>query len=111
MTFKPPGTSCCDLVSGSTHPEHRTNARVARAPVCRTRGHDPRVGSAALLPFALIASLLIVSCCSRPTRPLRLLVHNVPDSVYFNLFLKLRDYLCSRFEGVQKADEGRHRRS
>src|ERR1700677_3785435 len=37
-------------------------------------------------------------------------LHNVPrseGSVYLNLFSKLRDHLCSRFEGVQTADEER----
>ena len=47
-------------------------------------------------------------------RTRRLWLHNVAGSgrsVYFNLFPKLRDNLFSRFEGVQKTDEERHRRS
>jgi hypothetical protein len=62
-------------------------------------------------PFCPLPSSASLSPCHL-TRPLRL--HNATGSgrsAYFNLSPKLRVHLCSRFEGVQKADEERHCRS
>jgi hypothetical protein len=62
-------------------------------------------------PFCPLPPSASLSPCHL-TRPLRL--HNATGSgrsAYFNLSPKLRVHLCGRFEGVQKTDEERHRRS
>jgi hypothetical protein len=86
-----------------------TDARVAQACVSRTRDPRPFALSFLLSLRPLLRPSLQPFRPSDPPRPLRL--HNVPGSgrsVYFNLFPKLPEHLCRRFEAVQKADEEGH---